>query len=120
MNAERLDLSALDPMNDPERRERLIRSITRRALPELSRRAAENSPIALLASWARPMLAAAAALVIVSTVILALTRERTRPHAPDDGIVEALHIPTPAADWLTEDRGPTVGDLIFALEGDSP
>lgn len=120
MDAERLDLSALDPTANPERQERLVRSITHHAAPELARRAAENSPIALLASWARPMLVAAAVVIVCSSAVLTMTPDVRNPLTPDAGIVEALHVPTPVADWLTEDRAPTVGDLILALEGDAP
>ena len=120
MDPHRLDLSAIDPLADPERHERLVRTITQRARPVLARRAAESSPIALLASWARPMLATAAVLVILSTTVLTQTRDARGSFVPDAVIVDALHIPDPVAEWLTEDRSPTVGDLILVMEGDGP
>lgn len=119
MDSERLDLSVIDPLSDAHE-ERLVRAITRRAGPELMRRAAQNSPIALVASWARPALAAAAVMVVLSSSVLRMTRDARFAQTPDYGIVEALHLPAPVADWIVEDRTPTVRDLILVIEGDAP
>ncbi|HEX7051607.1 MAG TPA: hypothetical protein VF188_15475 [Longimicrobiales bacterium] len=118
MDSQRIDLSPLDPMAEPERWERLVRAITRGAWPELNRRAAVQSPFALLASWARPMLSTAAILILLSAAAIALTRRQTgAPDAPPFGIAGELDVPVPAALWLSEERAPTVVELILAQEG---
>lgn len=119
MERERLNLSALDPAADSERWELLVGTITRRAMPELARRAALRSPLVLLAGWARPMLAAAAVLAVISIAALNAPLEPPSPSIGQAaGMVEELRVPAPLAAWLTEERGPTVDDLILALDGD--
>lgn len=120
MEFERIDLSALDPTRDEARWEGLVRRIMDEAAPELTRRATRNDPFALLGSWARPMIAAAASIAVVSMVLL------QRDSGPVElgstaslNILEALEVPRPAADWLAEDRAPTVADLVTALEADT-
>lgn len=119
MERERLNLSALDPAADSERWELLVGTITRRAMPELARRAAARSPLVLLAGWARPMLAAAAVLAAISLGVLGTAVETEVPGGSyASGLIEELEVPAPLATWLTEERGPTVEDLILALDGD--
>ncbi len=119
MDTERVDLSALDPAADPDRWERLIRAIMVRAAPELARRAAGYDPFELLGTWARPMIAAAATLAVVALASLMRPRGPVELRASASlGVVEALRVPSPAADWLSEDRSPTVTDLVSALETD--
>lgn len=119
-NNERLNLAALDPAADTERWERTIASIRERALPELARRSAARSPLLLLAGWARPMLSAAAVLAAISIVLLNLDAHPEQPVVlqQEPGMVEALQVPAPLATWLTEERAPTVDDLILALDGE--
>lgn len=121
MDPERLNLSALDPAADPERWEYLIQSIAENAKPELARRAAVvRSPLLLLAAWARPMLSAAATLAAISTLALAtMSREQEGAALQVGGMIEELQVPAPLATWLTEERAPTVDDLILALDGES-
>lgn len=114
---ERMDLSALDATADRLRYERLVRRIMDAAGPELARRAAEANPLALLADWARPTLAAAAVVGVVALGALTMTeRSRAAAEAPG-GVAEALGVPAPAADWLMEGREPTEDDLVLAMEG---
>lgn len=121
MDRERLNLAALDPAADVERWEGIVGSIMERAEPELHRRrVASRSILHLLAGWARPALAAAAILAAISTALLTLdVAPPAQPLAvqPGPGIIETLQIPEPVATWLTEERGPTVDDLLLALEG---
>ncbi|HEX7117596.1 MAG TPA: hypothetical protein VF212_02330 [Longimicrobiales bacterium] len=120
MDIERVDLSALDPAADAERWERLVRRIMAGAAPELARRAATRDPFTLLASWARPMIAAAAAITVISFAVLRRTPGPVEiGSTASRGIVEALEVPSPAADWLNEDRAPTVTDLVSVLEADN-
>jgi hypothetical protein len=119
MDPERLNLSVLDPAADAERWERVINKITDHAMPELARRAAARSPLLLLAGWARPMLSAAAVLAAISIAALTTASRIPQPVAQQaGGMVEALQVPAPLATWLTEERGPTIDDLIVALDGD--
>lgn len=119
MERERLNLSALDPAADSERWELLVGTITQRALPELTRRVAARSPLMLLAGWARPMLAAAAILAAISITALRTAMESEDPGTSQAaGMIEELRVPAPLATWLTEERGPTVDDLLLALDGD--
>jgi hypothetical protein len=120
MDTERLNLSALDPAADQERWERVIMTITRNAMPELARRAAARSPLLLLAGWARPMLTAAAIMAAISITALSTVSRAPQPVSQQTaGMIEELQVPAPLATWLTEERAPTVDDLILALDGES-
>lgn len=113
---EPIDLSPLDPTADRVGYERLVRRIMAAAAPELARRAASANPLALLAAWARPTLAAAAVIAAGAAGALALT-DRVRAPVEDAGTVaDALGLPAEAADWLTDGRAPTESDLIVAME----
>lgn len=121
MDKERLNLAALDPAADAERWEHTIASIREHALPELARRrSAARSPLLLLAGWARPMLSATAVLAAVSITLLSLDDrpEETVVLQQAPGMIEALQVPAPLATWLTEERAPTVDDLLLALDGE--
>lgn len=122
MDHERLNLAALDPAADSERWERTIASIRERAQPELQRRRlVARSPLFLLASWARPMLSAAALLAAISFAVL---RIDDAPPAqpvvlqPASLVTDALQVPPPLSTWLMEERSPTIDDLLLALDGD--
>lgn len=122
MDQERLNLAALDPAADSEHWERTIASIRERAQPELQRRrTAARSPLYLLASWARPMLSAAALLAAVSITLLSID-DAPPAHPvvlqPALGVTDALQLPAPVSAWLTEERSPTIDDLLLALEGE--
>lgn len=90
---ERLDLRPLDPGRDGARLERLARAVAVRVAPGLAaRRARAADAWSLLASWRRPVLAAAAALTVLSAVSLVRTSRvgsadvaDTRAAAPTGG-----------------------------------
>jgi hypothetical protein len=63
MDEQKIDLSVLDPSREPERWEKLIRSVARRALAARRRRLTVGYQ---LLAWARPALAIAAAAALVS------------------------------------------------------
>ena len=113
MDTERVDLSPLDPAEDQLRYERWVRRILAAAAPELARRARENGPLTLLAGWARPTLAAAAVIAAVALGVLSAVE---REAATTDSVVDALGVPTPAAEWLEDEREPTASDLVVAME----
>lgn len=124
MDPARLDFSSLDPSLDPRRWEGLIRGILQRAEPELAQRAAARSSLVALADWARPALAAAVVLVALSAATLLVLEPR--PAAPADaaapavGLAETLGLPPTIADWVTEERPPSLSELILASGEDLP
>lgn len=115
MEPERVDLSPLDLSGDRLAYERLVRRIMGSAGPELARRAGATTPLAVLAAWARPTLAAAAVIALVALGALVAT-ERTRAPAELASVTDALGVPEPAAGWLAEGREPTEADLVLAVE----
>lgn len=112
---ERVDLSPLDPTLDRLAYERLVRDIVAAAGPELARRARAAGPLALLAGWARPTLAAAAIIVLVALGAL-FAFDSGGAGGDDARSLEALGIPAPAAEWLEDGREPTTADLVLAVE----
>ncbi len=115
MEPQRLDLSSLDPTRDQLGYERLVQRILDVAAPELARRAASNTPLAAVAGWARPALAAAA--IVAAMAAGAMFQMAGRAAEPTLGsVAEALGVPAPAADWLSEGRAPTRADLVLAME----
>ncbi|MFO7895295.1 MAG: hypothetical protein R6U63_16410 [Longimicrobiales bacterium] len=114
METERVDLSPLDPTEDQLRYERLVRQIMDAAEPELVRRTRQAGPLAVMAGWARPTLAAAAIIAILA--LGGLTAIQRNSAEPMDSMVEALGVPAPAAEWLEDDREPDAADLVLAME----
>jgi hypothetical protein len=110
MDPERIDLSPLGL--DDLRRARMARAVLSRA-----QLATPRTPLAELAGWARPTLAAAAVIAAVSVGALAwrptaIAAERNAPLTIADG----LRIPEPAADLIVEQRGVTEDDLLISWE----
>lgn len=116
MTERRMDLRILDPAGDGSL-DTLVRAINERAAPELARRAMTRGPIAVLAGWARPALAAAAALAAVSLVGLSIARSSSSI-PPLRGVPEELGLPNVVAEWVVEERDPTWDDLLIAMEDD--
>jgi hypothetical protein len=121
MDEHPIDLSPLDPAADPDRWERLIGAITKAAAPELARRAATRSVIAVIGHWLRPALAAGIVLAVAAAATLSLLEREVevRP-ALTAGLEEALELGEPVSLWLSENRAPTTSDLLLALEGEAP
>lgn len=116
MNEKPLDLSALDPTVDGAL-DGMVQAINRRATGELARRAAARGPFVVLAGWARPALALAAALAAVS--LLGIGLDARRNHVPPlRAMPEELGLTGPVAEWVTEGRTPTQDDLLLAMEDD--
>jgi hypothetical protein len=110
--SERIDLTALEL--DDAQRELLIAAILARADAELARRAPQDvSPMLVLSAWVRPALAAAALLALVSATVLMRGGDR-----PASVVADALAVPAPADAWLVDERAPTVGDLLVAMESE--
>ncbi|HEV2150283.1 MAG TPA: hypothetical protein VGR37_22985 [Longimicrobiaceae bacterium] len=115
MHEKPIDLRPLHPARDPERWEAMIASVTARVLAEA---AASRSPLAFLAGWARPTLAAAAAVAAVSVGVVATTGGEAAAAPLPSTVAEELRLPEPVTDWIVEERAPSAADLIRAVEGD--
>jgi hypothetical protein len=76
-----------------------------------------RTPLAELAAWARPTLAAAAVIAAVSLGALAWRPAST---AADGGmpltIADGLRIPEPAADLIAEERPVSEEDLLISWD----
>ncbi len=81
----------LGPADDPAGWERRIEAITAAAEPELSRRAKQLAPAfgVHLEQWARPVLAAAAVLIMAGTAVLALSDRPQFAERPVAGVAGA-------------------------------
>lgn len=121
---ERIDLSALDPFADPAARDAFVARVLDRGAFELARRRRDTageplwnggSVFGVMAGWARPALAAAALVLLVSGY--ALRTGRAQQQEAQSGLIEAMALPSPVEQWLSEERTPTTADLILTLEG---
>jgi len=100
----RIDLRAIDEPADPARAERVIAAA-------VSRIAADRNPrgdvLATIAIYARPLLAAAAALVVIATGTLIVTQRPTQ----QDQASSVL------ASWAESNHVPTNGELLAVFQG---
>jgi anti-sigma-K factor RskA len=116
----RFDLGALDPERDPARLDRSARTIAARLAPSLARRRAQPADAwSLLAAWRVPVLATAAAIMVVSVVTLAaLPRTHARAasaaaasvtssaSSTGTSLSEAAGLPGAVASWVESDAPP--------------
>jgi hypothetical protein len=109
MDEERLDLSALDPRSRPERWEGMVSGILAHA-PAAVR---ERGLLAVLGEWARPALAAASFVGLVSAGLLALSLERDGAPPRAQTLAESL-LPAPLDEWVADGRMPSEVDLLTA------
>lgn len=106
MDERRLDLSALDPDRDGRWRAVFDTTLTRVDDVLLNRR---RDPLALIAGWRRPLLAAAAAAVLVLVPVeVALERRETRRESVR-GLVSV------STAWAQEGRAPSGAELLRAI-----
>ena len=86
-----IDFTSIDPTADPVEFDRRVEAIVARAATELAARRVRSNPILQLASWRRPMLAAAAVVAVVSATILTQVQvPQTVTPIETDGIAEAV------------------------------
>ena len=113
---ERPDLSSLDPRRDAPRWEGMVRNIMARSLIELQRRQAAGvfGVFDGLLVWARPALATAAALALLSLIALSQLQAGSTPQAT---FIRSASIPAPMSVWLEEGQPPNMLDLIV-LDGE--
>jgi hypothetical protein len=103
----RLDLSALDPARDAGRWRAVLDGTLARVDGVLLQR--RQDPLALIAGWRRPLLAAAAAvLAVLVPVEVALERREARAEAVR-GLVSA------STAWAQEGRTPSGAELLRAM-----
>jgi hypothetical protein len=118
MSDERIDLSSLDPTQDAERFDAIVRSISAAAAGELAARRARTSVVGQVASWWRPLLAAAAIVGIVSIGALARLQASSGVSETEAGLAEAIGMPQQIAEWVLTEDVPTPTELLVVLEGD--
>ena len=107
MHDSKIDLSALDPAQDTERWHQLVESIAVRAFARRKQRLTVGYQ---LMSWARPVLAAAAALTIVfGTKALLIHNE---PSVIAKKRFETAYV---LAKWATNDERPATSDILQVL-----
>lgn len=108
MDERRVNLSALDPARDPARWRAVLDATLARVDDALLHR--RQDPLALIAGWRRPLLAAAAAaLLVLVPVEVALERRETRVETVR-GLVAA------STAWAQEGRAPTGAELLRAMD----
>ena len=112
-----INFASIDPTADPAAFDRRVEAIIARAATELAARRVRANPVLQLASWRRPMLAAAALVAVVSATILTRIQvPQPIPQIETDGIAEAVGIPQPLAQWIWNDSLPSTADLYVAFE----
>ena len=111
-----IDFSPLDPTSDQERFETMVEGIVARAAHELVTRRTRFNPFLQLASWRRPMLAAAAVVAVVSATILTQYQVPQPVERETDGIAEAVGVPVELAQWIWDGEVPTTADLFAAFD----
>ena len=118
MSDDRIDFSGLDPTQDAERFDAIVRSITDAAANQLAARRARATVVGQVASWWRPLLAAAAIVGIVSISALAGTEPLAATTETELGLSEAIGMPQQIAEWVLTEDVPTPTELLVALEGE--
>lgn len=107
MHDSKIDLSALDPAQDTERWHQLVESIAVRALARRKQRLTVSYQ---LLSWARPVLAAAAALTIVFGTKALLSQNE--PSVIAKKRFETAYV---LAKWATNDEHPATSNILQVL-----
>lgn len=109
---ERLDLSSLDPLREPAHWYGFVAATLLRADAPLARRA--QDPLSLIASWTRPMLAAAATTLVL-LVPVEVTLERREARAEQVDRLVAL-----SSAWDGSALPPSGADFVRALANPGP
>lgn len=110
---DRIDLSALDPMRDPDHWRSVVTETLARVDAALDRRT--RDPLFTIATWRRPLLVAAAIAVLV-LVPVELALETKEPQAEQVQRLVSL-----SAAWDEGESPPSGADFLRALaSGDRP
>ena len=114
---ERVDLSPLDPARDPERWSLLVEATRARVDAILLERDRRLDPLAILAGWARPILAAAAVAMLLLGA--AHTKLESRRTAATAAVSEARRLAVLTDASVSRGRAPTGAQLLAALRAGS-
>jgi hypothetical protein len=116
MTDDRIDLSPLDPTVDSNRFDKIVSQVMERAGGELEARRARTSALAQVVSWRRPMLAAAAVLLLLCGGVLFRVRvPEAASEVEYEGIAEAMGVPTVLAQGMRSDQLPSAAELLFGF-----
>ena len=107
---EAIDLSPLDPRRDPNRWSLLVEATRLRVAAAMLQRSRERDPLAIVSGWARPILAAAAVVLVLLGAVGAALRG---PVAPSGSAPRRLALLAEAS--VVEGRSPTGAELVAAL-----
>lgn len=111
MDERPMDLRALDPDEDPRRRERVVGG----AMMRIRAMRRERAPAPGWLQWWRPALGFAALVIAVSGAVLASVPEGGRGGTP--GIAAAAGVPAPLAEWMASERLPASVEVFAAVQG---
>jgi len=110
MNEEdRLDLSALDPLREPERWRGVVESTRARIDAVMEERERRRGPLLLIAGWTRPLLAAAA-IAVALLIPLELALEAREAHA--ERVERLVSLST---EWTPGDAPPSAAEFVRVL-----
>lgn len=108
-----LDLTALDPLRDPDHWDRVMSATARRVDAVLARR--RPDPLATLAGWTRPVLIAAA-IAVVLLVPIELALETREPQ-----VEQVRRLVSLSVRWEPGERPPSGAEFLRALTaGEAP
>lgn len=119
MRDDPLDLTPLDPSQDPERWRGMMNAVMRRVEPSIrSRAAVAPTVLDVIRGWARVAVPAAA---VMAALALGISQALTGPTGPvlartdpvEQWLVGEVAIPA----WLRAERPPTPADLLLASGG---
>ena len=120
---ERIDFSPLETTADGARQDALARAIAARAAPFLELRR-NHIPFAFVLPWARPALAAAAAIVIVSLASLgggprsgAPPVVTSAPAANASVVNRVVGVPASIARFVNAEQAPQAEEVLLAMQG---
>jgi hypothetical protein len=116
MNDDRIDFSAVDPTKDDAHFEALVSTIVRDAEVELDRRQGRLTVVGQVGQWWRPLLAAAAVIIVVSLGFLWQLGGNGSIALVENGIEESLGVPAEVASWIRSDELPTTSALLETIE----
>ncbi|HEY0017123.1 MAG TPA: hypothetical protein VGC13_12420 [Longimicrobium sp.] len=108
MDETRVNLSALDPARDPARWQGVMQATMARVDGVLLHRARPD-PLALIAGWRRPLLAMAAATVLLLVPVEVALERREADRQALRGLVDV------STAWAQEGRAPTGAELLHAV-----
>ncbi|WP_420126518.1 hypothetical protein [Longimicrobium sp.] len=108
MDDERVNLSALDPARDPGRWRAVMEATMTRVDGVLLNRARPD-PLALIAGWRRPLLAIAAATVLLLVPVEVALERRESHQETLRGLVDVSTV------WAQEGRAPSGAELLRAI-----